>query len=72
MISLFEINHESRSWSCTDNTPCVGYLKAREFHGDSLDWELEHDGVVPFLEWFVTKFISRYDVYQLLRFYLRY
>ena len=27
----------------------VSYLKASEFQGDSLDWELEYDGVVPFL-----------------------
>ena len=33
----------------------VSYLKASEFQGDSLDWEFEYDGVVPFLEWFCDK-----------------
>ena len=30
----------------------IGYPKANEFEGDSLEWLFDCESVVPFLEWF--------------------
>ena len=29
----------------------IGYPKASEFEGDTLEWLFDYDSVVPFLEW---------------------